>query len=389
MPDPRASSPYLRGQPAAANRPTPVATQAGAFGLDILILARNEADVLAETLAAVRAQAGPADCLHVVADHCRDGTPAIAAQGGAIVHHRWSGRAGKGFAISWWLDRPAGSYRPGVLILDADSIPGPRLLDLVRDRLIDGALAVQAFVQPVMKAPDPIAVLSAFSELKEQIVWDRFWAGCGAPVRLRGTGMAFDREVLRDIAPDLRTVIEDAELSLLLSASGVHIHRLSSALVFDPKPIDSGGAARQRARWLRGQWQVIHSHPRAVGKLLLGGPSRWPLLASLLIKPRSLILPVAAAVAIACTIGWAAGVLPPLLVALAWAPVLLEVVTVGAGLALLSNPSQVARLLWAWPRYLGMWLGSLHLALGSRHGWLRARAPGVELAAREPRSAGS
>src|SRR3990170_3458474 len=76
--------------------------------LTVLILARDEADVLPDTLEAVRAGLAAGDRLCVVADHCRDATARVARRAGAAVFTRREGeQGGKGAALSWWLSRTA------------------------------------------------------------------------------------------------------------------------------------------------------------------------------------------------------------------------------------------------------------------------------------------
>jgi cellulose synthase/poly-beta-1,6-N-acetylglucosamine synthase-like glycosyltransferase len=357
----------------------------GVFNLDILILARNEGDVIGPTLRAVASQMQPGDVLHVVADHCTDNTALVAACAGATVHLRSAGREGKGSAIGWWLGRTSHSGNPGVLILDADTLPGPDLIERTRRELINGKRAVQAVVRPLVSANEPISLLSAFSEEKEQAVWDRFSAACGWSVRLRGTGMAFQRSVLEGTARRLRTTIEDAELSLLLAARGIRIDRLAGAVVLDPKAIDSAGAARQRARWLQGQWQLIRCHFRPVIRLALTRPYQWPLLATLLFKPRSLLLPTMAAISGGASLAWALGLVHPAIAFIALTPILMELLTIA--IALIVLPDYTLGNLRRWPSYLGMWMASLRLALSSSGGWHRARPRRIDLSTREPRSA--
>src|SRR3989304_6015710 len=72
--------------------------------LTVLILARDEADVLPDTLDALRAGLAAGDRLCFVADLCRDATARVARRAGPAVFTRREGEpAGKGAALSWWL----------------------------------------------------------------------------------------------------------------------------------------------------------------------------------------------------------------------------------------------------------------------------------------------
>lgn len=359
------------------------------LALDVVVLARDEAAILEPTLREIGAQLGIKDRLHVVADHCHDHTDSVAASAGAITHVRWNGRPGKGPALHWWLLRSSASGGAGVVVFDADSLPGPDLIEKIRSRLQTGSQAVQAIIRPLVLEPHPISSLSAFSEMKEQAVWDRAWAACGLSVRLRGTGMAFDRATLTQVSHRLSSNVEDAELSLLLVEQGFHIDRLASSYVLDPKPTDALGAARQRARWLTGQLSLLRVHRHAILQLATETPANWPLLATLLLKPKSLLTPLLALAALIGAAGWLTGWLPPFLALLPLLPLAVELTSVAIGLVLTPNPGTSARLLPRWPAYLKMWLDGVRLALAHDGGWLRARSEISDPSVREPRAAES
>ncbi len=280
-----------------------------AASLVILIPARNEADMLAMTLEQLGTSVAPGDSVVVIDDGSTDGTAEVARQGGAQVCVRPTalGRCStKGEALGWWATHPdrENEAHMGVVVLDADSLVGRNFCDQMRARLLGGAAAAQSMVLPARVPCDPIGEIAAYSELLEQKVADRLRGALGWPVRLRGTGMAFRREVFLEAVAGLITQVEDVELSLRLATRGVHIQRVPEASVFDPKPPDNVVAARQRARWLRGQLQVWWHYRSSILRLAMRGPWAWSLLKSLLLKPRSLM---AAAKAIGVGIVWALG----------------------------------------------------------------------------------
>src|SRR4029453_15085309 len=112
---------------------------------------------------------------------------------------------------------------------------------------------------------------------------------CGWSVPLRGTGMAFRGGALAGIAPRLRTQAEDLELDVLLASGGNRVDFVPQAVVLDPKPRQSSGASRQRARWFQGQLQVLRSYPREIATALArGGLGAWFLLPPLMLRPKIL-----------------------------------------------------------------------------------------------------
>ena len=367
----------------------PIAASAGLPGgppdrlastpLAILILARDEADLLEATLASIKESLSPGDRLHVVADHCRDETAAVARRSGAILHVRQArhGEAGKGAALRWWLAQTAAGKDGSlpVVVLDADSLPGPGFLDAIRLRMARGEQAVQAFLEPRLQAGSPFGLLAAYSEIVEQRVFDAARARLGWPVRLRGTGMAFARTMLEKAGRRLHTTVEDVELTLLLGAWGIPISLARETYVVDPKPADEAGAIRQRARWLRGQFEALQACKRELVLLAFRGPSGWSLLSSVLLKPKALFLPLQTLLGAVSAGLWVSTGAPGWLGLSLWLLISLVFDAAGLvwGLRLLTDKEERVRVFAASPSYLWMWLRSLGLSLVTRERWLRSR----------------
>ncbi|NIS81725.1 MAG: hypothetical protein GTO14_16305, partial [Anaerolineales bacterium] len=140
---------------------------------------------------------------------------------------------------------------------------------------------------------------------------------------------------------------------------------MPDAVVLDPKPEDRAGAVRQRARWLKGQFHVIRSYPSHLLRLLVNGPKGWSLLASGLLKPRTLILPVkiAAVVGLAVLaagqgIGWW---LWAALAVIGIVSIGLEVAAFLYALHQLEYPVSILAAIVAYPAYFLLWMKSLAL----------------------------
>ena len=353
------------------------AETAKADGLTFLILARDEAPVLARTLTSITAALGPRDRIHVVADQCRDATAEVAARGGAVVHVRTDGEPpGKGPAVRWWLERTrtASSPMDAIVVLDADSLLAPGFVPAIRRRMARGEAVIQATIEPEVGRGGVVARLAAFSDVVEQQVFDAWSARLNWPVRLRGTGTAFRRWALELAAEKLQTSAEDLEMTLVLAAERVPITLAREASVIDPKPPDAGGAARQRARWLKGQVHVLRAYPRLVLRILMQGPPGWALLSSALLKPKSLMVPLKILLTLlACLAVDRLGVaaLPLVFAGVLW--LALDVIGLLYGLRFVDDRSKTLLALLFSPAYLAMWLSSLAVAAFSRNQWLRTR----------------
>ena len=258
----------------------------------VVIPAHNEAAVLPFTLPLVLAQLQRGDELWVIDDGSADGTARVARAAGAQVARRARSAGSKGQALRWWAERASAHLDGtcGVLVLDADSRPGADCVAQLRAALQAGIVAGQALVQPVDYAGGVLRELGACSELMEQLLDDMRRAARGWPVRLRGTGMLLRGDVFAAAVQRLCTRIEDVELTLFVAAAGHGITPLHAAQVLDPKPASSSDAARQRARWLRGQARVLRVHWRVVLAVAARGPGGWSLLGSVLAKPRSVLV---------------------------------------------------------------------------------------------------
>jgi cellulose synthase/poly-beta-1,6-N-acetylglucosamine synthase-like glycosyltransferase len=220
-----------------------------------------------------------------------------------------------------------------------------------------GADAAQAFVAPV--AVTSLGRLAGYSEVLMQRIDDQARLRQGWPVPLRGTGMAFRAELLAELAPALHTSTEDFELNVLLAARGAKVKFVPEAVVFDPKPQSSGGAARQRARWLRGQLQVLGDYRREIFRgFKSGGIGTWQLLLLLALRPKMLFL-AARMLALPTVLWW-----------LAAAGLALDLVYYLSVFLFVSDSRRYLIDILALPRYAMLWLRTLSMAAFHRD-WLR------------------
>jgi cellulose synthase/poly-beta-1,6-N-acetylglucosamine synthase-like glycosyltransferase len=330
-----------------------------------LIAARDEAGVIGPSVAALQAElaACPGSRLWVVADRCRDATAAEARAAGARVDERRAGRASKGAAIEWWLRTQAEEWQSDdiIVVLDADSRLAPGSLRALTEAL-EWADAAQAFVAP--QAAGGLGRQAGWSEVLMQCIDDEARRRSGWSVPLRGTGMAVRAGLLAELAPRLHTLVEDLELDVLLAARGARVAFVPEAVVIDPKPRRADGAARQRARWLRGQLQVLRGYWGEMWRAAWRGGwqarlSAWMLLTLLMLRPKTLFIGLR--VAGLFTAAWR----------LALAGLALDAAYYLAAVGVVSERRRYLLDLCAAPRYAAVWVWGLSLA-ALRRGWLRA-----------------
>jgi len=334
-----------------------------------LILAHNEAAVIERAVESVCQALSPQDKLYVVADNCSDDTATRAHNAGAAeVFVRGSEPLnGKGVALAWFVKHhwERLTDHAAVVILDADNRISPEFSRILRDQLTGRDEVLQCFIQPVDYENSPLSTLIALSELLEQLVPDQIRTTLGWPVRLRGTGMVISPIALQQVCEQVQTEVEDIALSLLFTARGIKIKRLDAAIVYDPKPGESLAAARQRARWFRGQWAALWHYRTEVWKIVKQGLSGWSLLSSLFIKPRWLVTASKIILAVLCS--------PlPALAIFFWLAVLLDLVFFSIGLLLIEKRTVFLKAIIYFPLFVMMWLRSFILAF-QRSPWMRVR----------------
>jgi len=334
----------------------------------VLILANNESNVIAASVESVRQALDPCDAVYVIADNCQDDTARKAAAAGAFVLERQTGGPyGKGAAIQWLVhqawDQLAGYSL--LVILDADNRLPPEFIHEVKNGYPgDGIL--QCLVLPVEYQGSSLSTLIALSEIHEQMTIDSIRTLPGWSVRLRGTGMVIPPDLLKLVADEIETEVEDFAMSLLFAARGIKIRRINRAIVFDPKPSESILASRQRARWYRGQMLAFWRYRGEILRLVESGPNGWALLDSLFMKPRWLIDLLLTLLAVLLSrVSW-------LLAGVVSARVFIDLLCLAWTIMVSEERARFLKAILYVPAFIWMWLGGFLLAF-RKSTWLRAR----------------
>ena len=336
----------------------------------VVIPARNEARVISDTARLTRSALSSEDCLFVIADHCLDDTASKAHAAGARVFEReYAVVHNKGAALRWFVREAEAQLKKfdAIVVLDADSRIASDFVEQIKVRVKTSRQAWQCRVSPVDYESSPVATIAALSETIEQCIFDRVRAMLAWPVRLRGTGMVFSPEVLINACAQVKSEVEDVSLTLLLVANGVPVQPLHNVIVYDPKPQTHVGAARQRARWFRGQWFAFWLHRKDVLKIILRGPQGWSVLSSLFLKPRWIVI-----LAKVLTLGICVFVKQVFPATILGTWLLLDLLIFLFGLRLMRAGSPGLGVFLQLPRFVLMWLQSIVIA-GQPASWLRAQ----------------
>lgn len=227
----------------------------------VLIPAHNEAEVIADTLAAACRIDYPHYELVVVDDGSTDGTadrvePFLATRRVRLV--RKLVNEGKALALNDALPLVNGEI---VLTLDADAAPDPQVLRCIVPHFRSARVAAVTGNPRVRNADTFLARLQAieFSSIvsllrRSQRIWGRI-------VTVSGVVAAFRRSAVFDVggfSPNMPT--EDIELTWKLQKRFYDVRYEARAIVWMTVPTSLSGLYHQRLRWARGLMQVFHKH---------------------------------------------------------------------------------------------------------------------------------
>jgi cellulose synthase/poly-beta-1,6-N-acetylglucosamine synthase-like glycosyltransferase len=280
--------------------PKPPTAGHGRMSFLILVPARNEERVVAETIERIQALDYPSDkkLIVIVADDCQDETAATAIAAGARVLAKPGPAAGKGDTIQWALAQPelVGAAWDALVIFDADSRPSLDYLSVMDAALEGGAEAVQARTESLPPS-GWVARAYAMNTSQRNRLWHQAREQAGFSAALTGTGICLSRDLLRRFPFKPYTVTEDLEYSAVLTSAGVRVHFLYHAVLQIEQPVTLGSSITQRIRWARGQiMTTLREGPRLLARaarrldlsafdsaLYLAMPSLVPLQALLIV----------------------------------------------------------------------------------------------------------
>jgi cellulose synthase/poly-beta-1,6-N-acetylglucosamine synthase-like glycosyltransferase len=300
---------YLLALTLLWRRPTDVRGRHENLRYCVLVPAHNEACGIGNTVRSLDAIDYPAHLRRtvVVADNCTDDTAGVAAAAGALVIQRCDTESrGKGFALRYAIDellRPAARHPEWdvLVVVDADTVVTPNLLQVLSAHFERGASAVQAAYLPRQAGNSAIAVITNVAfvaiHLVRSVARERLGLSCG----LRGNGMAFRRELLAAVPHTAFSRTEDLEFGVMLGLQGVRVAFAAETRVFGDMPEHSAAVTSQRERWIGGRSGIAR---RFVGPLLRAAVrQRSLMLADLAIDLMVPALSVATVVAAAGLLG--------------------------------------------------------------------------------------
>ncbi len=246
-------------------------TEAPTTRFDIVVPAHNESAGIAATIESLLGIDYPPELRRVVvvADNCSDDTAAKAEAAGATVFVRFDDKLkGKGYALAHAFEKiEAENKVDAVVVVDADTTVSKNLLAAFARRYAAGAHAMQADYA-VRNREDSwrtrlmVIALAIFHVLRS-LGRERLSLSAG----LRGNGMCFSREVLREVPHDAFSVVEDLEYGIRLGMKGYRVHYAHDAHVYGEMVAGEKDSRSQRRRWEQGRFAMMKSHgPKLLGE---------------------------------------------------------------------------------------------------------------------------
>ena len=254
---------YLLALTALSQAPRAALRSSRRLCFDVIVPAHDEAQVIEGVVASLRKLDWPAESFRVivVADNCSDATAELAHAAGAVVLERHdTERRGKGYALQFaFLASQAEGWAYAVVVVDADTVVSPNLLEAFAARLEVGAKAVQAHYG-VLNAQDSwrtrlmAIAMAAFHQVRSR-GRERMGLSCG----LRGNGWCVSHWLLRQVPYQAFSLAEDIEYGIELGLAGFRVHYADEARVDALMVSGEAASATQRQRWEDGRRQLIRA----------------------------------------------------------------------------------------------------------------------------------
>lgn len=251
----------------------------------VIVPAYNEAQGITKTLKSLQACPDPFT-LVVVADNCTDQTEQLAAACKAKVLRRQdSTHRGKHFALQFAFNYLLQEEFDIFLIIDADSIVGPNLIEEVIRSFKGNVQAVQvkyALKHPYHSYRNRLLNIAfcAFNYLRPR--GRQYW---GLSAGVLGNGFALTKQTLLTVPFQEQSVVEDAAYHIRLVKAGYRVIFTEKTAVYAEMPSSKQGFTTQRTRWEGGRIRLLFTEFFPLLKGILKGNFRLiePLLDLLLL----------------------------------------------------------------------------------------------------------
>ena len=199
----------------------------------------------------------------VIADNCSDNTAKVARSLGVTVLERTNKqKTGKGHALRWAFDKILAKEEgfDAIIVVDADSLISGNYLEVMNYYLENGSRVIQS---SDLVLPDPgnwSVEATRIGFLLYNFVKPLGRKVLKLNMGLRGNGMCFNTNVLRETPWKAWSLIEDVEYGLILLLNGEKIDFAPEATVLAQMPVKAENAESQRSRWEIGRFGIMKTY---------------------------------------------------------------------------------------------------------------------------------
>lgn len=235
----------------------------------VVVCARNEEKVLSHLLKSLEEQDYPKDAWHVylLADHCTDGTAALASKYPFVtVYERNDGaESGKGAVLAWGIAkilREKADTFDALMTFDADNVAKNDFMSRMNEHLNKGDQLVQGnrlagepyrtFITKWYASYWPCYTL-LYSYPREKL---------GLSCFLTGTGFVVTKKLLETYGWSTNSITEDVEFAFQQCLRHDRTSFCIDAVCYDEQPSSFVVMMRQLARWCTGSYQILYRYFR-------------------------------------------------------------------------------------------------------------------------------
>ncbi len=230
----------------------------------IIVPAHNEESVIGDTLQSLGNISYPKDLYRVlvVADNCDDRTVEIVKGAGLECLERHDrANPGKGQALEWAFKKILKTHgSDAFIIVDADTIVDPNILNVMNGYLAGGARVVQAYYDVLKPASSPMASLTFLGFAISRNLKYRGRSRLGFSVNLLGNGMCITREIIERFGWRAFSISEDLEYQLQLLLEDVPVVFAPETKVWAEMPSRIKSYHTQRSRWDVGKYKLRNKY---------------------------------------------------------------------------------------------------------------------------------
>jgi cellulose synthase/poly-beta-1,6-N-acetylglucosamine synthase-like glycosyltransferase len=249
-------------------------------------------EYIIESVASFQEQDYPIDCYEiiVVADHLKEETIETLRDMEATVIEAYFEHGSKMKAVKEALRQlPTGGYDV-VLIMNADNVTHPQLLNELNNTYASGSNAIQTH-RIRRDRPDTATVLSALSDEVNNSIFRTGHVNIGLSSSLNGSGMAFDFKWLKEVYEEIDDYEDEKAIEALLLRDRYYIEYLHNAIIYATRKESNRRYYAQRASWIRTHYSSLaHNFFRLPGAILSGNFDYADRILQWVCVPRTLLL---------------------------------------------------------------------------------------------------